>query len=193
MINLTAVVQEKFLFLYKFLRSPKQIGSVTPSSKFLARKMVDSVVWNHVDNIAELGAGTGSITKYIHEAKQIRTHVLLFEKDPFLRRELGKVYSDFSCYADACQLQIAMRNEGIEQLDCILSGLPFSNFSQDKRNKIMEQVLLSLKPGGFFIAFQYSQQMKRQLSRNFDIEEVKFVLLNFPPAFVYVCRKKSFR
>jgi len=47
----------------------------------------------------------------------------------------------------------------------------------------------SLKPGGLFIAFQYSQQMKKLLGEHFSIEKIEFVPLNIPPAFVYVCRK----
>ena len=84
-----------------------------------------------------------------------------------------------------------MLNEKIEQIDCILSGLPFFNFSQLIRDKLIEQIIMSLKPGGLFIAFQYSQQMKKQLSQHFDIEEILFVPMNVPPAFVYICRKKK--
>lgn len=54
------IIQEKLLFLYKFSRAPKQIGSITPSSIFLAQKMLDQVDWNRVEHIAELGAGTGA-------------------------------------------------------------------------------------------------------------------------------------
>jgi phospholipid N-methyltransferase len=188
-MHFKTAVQEKILFLYKFLRAPKQIGSVTPSSKVLSRKMVDSINWDQVKNVAELGAGTGSITKYIRSAKQSQTKVILFEKDPYLRGELKKNYTDFPCYTDACQLQNALMIEEMEQLDCILSGLPFFNFPQPIQNRIMHQIFDSLKPGGLFIAFQYSQQMKYQFNQLFETD-VKFVLLNVPPAFVYICRKK---
>ncbi|MEF3306380.1 class I SAM-dependent methyltransferase [Paenibacillus sp. GYB003] len=186
-------IRDKMLFLYKFARAPKQIGSITPSSAFLAKKMIQQVPWQRVQAVAELGAGTGAITKYIAAAKRDKTRVLLFEKDPLLREQLAERYPEFGCYADASSIDSALRSEGIGegQLDCILSGLPFFNFPQQLRDRLMEQITRSLKPGGLFIAFQYSQQMKKQLDRNFELEHIRFVALNVPPAFVYVCRKKE--
>ncbi|WP_425313148.1 class I SAM-dependent methyltransferase [Paenibacillus mangrovi] len=183
-------IQEKMLFLYKFSRAPKQIGSITPSSVFLAKKMLEQVEWNQVQHIAELGAGTGAITRYIDAVNLQRANVMLFEKDALLRGQLARRFPAYSCYADACKLQEALQDEGIEQLDCILSGLPFFNFPQQLRDQLMEQITTSLKPGGLLIAFQYSQQMKKQLSSLFDIEHVYYVPLNIPPAFVYVCCKR---
>jgi phospholipid N-methyltransferase len=190
-MTISELVHERFLLLHKFLRSPGRIGSVTPSSKFLAKKMIESVPWNEVESIAELGSGTGAITKYIQSASGANTKVLLFETDPYMQSKLAKQYPTFVCYRDSCDLQYVMHKEQIEQLDCIISGLPFFNFPQATRDKLLEQIIASLKDKGLFIAFQYSQQMKMQLSEHFDIEEIKFVPMNIPPAFVYVCRKKG--
>lgn len=87
-ITVSEFIQERAMFFYKFLRSPAQIGSVTPSSKFLARAMVQSICWDKVNSVAEPGAGTGAITKYIQAAANADTRVLLFEKAPALYREL---------------------------------------------------------------------------------------------------------
>jgi phospholipid N-methyltransferase len=190
-ISPKVLIQEKYLFLKKFLSSPGQIGSVTPSSKFLAKKMIESVPWDEVRNIAELGSGTGAITKFIHEASKEDTQVLLFEKDPYLQQELALQYPNFCCYSDASQLCNSMFQKGIEHLDCVISGLPFFNFPQDVRDQLLDQITLSLKPDGMFIAFQYSLQMNKQLNRHFEVDTIKYVPLNFPPAFVYVCRKRG--
>jgi phospholipid N-methyltransferase len=189
-INPKLLIKEKYLFLKKFLLSPGQIGSVTPSSKFLAQKMIDSVAWDEVRNIAELGSGTGAITKFIQESKHEDAQVLLFEKDPHLRQELAYQFPEFGVYSDASQLYTSMSQKGIEHLDCVVSGLPFFNFPQSIRNQLLEQITLSLKPNGCFIAFQYSLQMNKQFSQHFIYDKIKFVPLNFPPAFVYVCRKR---
>jgi len=183
-------IQEKMLFLYKFSQSPKQIGSVTPSSAFLAKKMLEALDWRQTRYIAELGAGTGAITKYIDAFNVNRANVMLFEQDEVLRSRLTRDFPHFSCYADACRLREALRAEGVDQLDCILSGLPFFNFPQKLRDRLIDEIAGSLKPGGLFVAFQYSQQMKKQLGASFDIEHVHYVPLNIPPAFVYVCRKR---
>ncbi|KPV60015.1 phospholipid methyltransferase [Paenibacillus sp. A3] len=182
-------LQEKLLFLYKFSRAPQQIGSVTPSSAFLAKKMVESVAWEKVNAVAELGAGTGAITEYIQKAKKDNTRVLLFERDAELRSRLQERFADCTCYDDARCLQSVLRTEGIDSLDCVISGLPYFNFPQSLRDRLLSEITASLRPGGRFVAFQYSQQMRKQFGRQFAMEGIHFVPFNVPPAFVYVCRK----
>jgi phospholipid N-methyltransferase len=193
MSTLKEWLEEKTVFLYKFLLSPGQIGSITPSSRELATAMLKPVPWERTRTVAELGAGTGAITKYIRAAAGAGTQVILFEKDPYLRRKLKESYSDYACYPDCNRLRLFLMQEGVQSLDCIISGLPFFNFPQEMRDHLMAEIVSSLNEDGLFIAFQYSQQMKKQLSQHFDILDIRFVPMNIPPAFVYVCQKKGGR
>jgi len=191
MLNLKQSIHEKFLFFSKFLKSPGQVGSITPSSPFLAKAMVNAISWDTVCCAAEFGAGTGAITKFIHASAQKRAKVLVFETDVQMRQRLAEQYPGFECHPDCRDLQRILERERLGELDCIISGLPFFNFPQQLRDDIMAQAVASLKEDGLFVAFQYSQQMKRQLNEQFVIEDIKFVPMNVPPAFVYVCRKKG--
>jgi phospholipid N-methyltransferase len=182
---------EPALFLKSFLQSPKHVGSIMPSSRFLASKMVNQASWLEAKAIAELGSGTGAITRYIQQQAQDSTKVLLFEMNETMRNNLQTTYPEFSCYPDAARLVESMSQEGIQQLDYIFSGLPFFNFESELRNTLVDQIYKALKPGGLFIAFQYSLQMKKTLSEHFVIEKIELVPLNIPPAFVYACRKKE--
>ncbi|OAB46463.1 class I SAM-dependent methyltransferase [Paenibacillus antarcticus] len=191
LLNIQSKVQEKILFISRFIHSPGQIGSVTPSSRYLARKMIDAVPWDQVHAVAELGAGTGAITKYIQAAVREGAKVVLFEKDPYLQKKLQHEFPKFTCYTDGCELQSVLEQEDLVQLECVISGLPFYNFPKPLRDRLIEQIRLSLNPGGLFVAFQYSLQMKQQLSDNFEIKEILFVPMNVPPAFIYVCQKET--
>ncbi|MFK7696983.1 class I SAM-dependent methyltransferase [Paenibacillus sp. HJGM_3] len=194
LMSITARVQElcqeKLLFLRQFLRHPGQIGSVTPSSSYLARAMANAIPWERVSSVAELGAGTGPITSVLRDRLRPGAKLVLFEKEPLLRRELESRFPELACYPDVLQLYDAIRKEGIVQADCIVSGLPFANFPRSLRDRILHQLDLSLKPGGTFVAFQYSLQMREQFERMFELRAIRFVPLNVPPAFVYVCVKK---
>lgn len=53
---------DRLQFLYKYIRSPKQVGSIVPSSKALIKKMIKPIDWTQVNTVVELGAGTGVIT-----------------------------------------------------------------------------------------------------------------------------------
>ncbi|WP_139997423.1 class I SAM-dependent methyltransferase [Paenibacillus paridis] len=176
-------------FLQSFIQQPKQVGSIVPSSRFLAGKMVNAISWDKVRTVAELGSGTGAITCAIAKHSPKNTKVFLFEMDETMRRNLEKNYPHFNCHSNACQLVEIIHREGIRQLDCIISGLPFFNFKQDIRETLLDQVYQALKPGGLFVAFQYSLQMKKSLSEKFVVESIGLVPFNVPPAFVYTCRK----
>ncbi|WP_342566442.1 methyltransferase domain-containing protein [Paenibacillus sp. FSL R7-0345] len=172
------------------MKSPKNVGSVAPSSRFLAKKMVNQVEWDHIKAVAELGAGTGPITRYIQSNVKRDANVFLFEMDHVMRRKLRLNYPGFSCHSNATRLVDTINQKNVIYLDCIFSGLPFFNFERELRDALLDQIVHALKPGGMFIAFQYSLQMKKQLSEHFIIENIQLVPLNLPPAFVYVCRKK---
>ncbi|AIY08785.1 phospholipid methyltransferase [Paenibacillus polymyxa] len=179
------------VFLQRFIKYPKRVGSILPSSRFLASKMVQSVPWDDITTIAELGSGTGAITRFIKPQINRSTKVLLFEMDEKMRDDLKTNYPNFSCFPNACHLTKTMNQKGINSLDCIISGLPFFNFKSELRETLLNQINEALKPGGKFIAFQYSLQMKKYLSEKFIIDKIDFVPLNFPPAFVYTCHKKE--
>ena len=184
-----SILTEKLTFLMKFIESPSQVGSITPSSRFLANNMLKFIDWKTVRVIAELGAGTGAITKHIQELKHQDCKVAVFEKDEEMRDELSTLYPDLLYFEDALRLFENVKSMGMESLDAVVSGLPFTLFKETVRERLLDGVLHSLKPNGVFVAFQYSLQMKKLLSRKFSRVEISFVPLNFPPAFVYVCHK----
>ncbi|HJV47311.1 MAG TPA: methyltransferase domain-containing protein, partial [Bacillota bacterium] len=180
---------ERVSFFYKFLKSPKRVGSITPSSTFLANAMLRHVDWRNTNSIVELGAGTGVFTRHINRKKKDSCVGIIYEQDVEMQRRLKVSYPHFNFCTTAETIQRDLENLNINGVDCVISGLPFANFDQSLRNRIMDGVVRSLKPGGSFIAFQYSKQMMDQLEDIFTYVDLSFVPFNFPPAFVYHCKK----
>jgi phospholipid N-methyltransferase len=52
---------------------------------------------------------------------------------------------------------------------------------------LLSEIQQALKPGGWFVAYQYSLQMKELLELRFQTVKT-LVPLNLPPGFIYVCR-----
>ena len=77
--------KESFTFLKRFAEQPRKIGSVTPSSKFLTKAMLERVDWDNANCIAELGAGTGVFTREIVKRAKPDAKILVFEIDPALQ------------------------------------------------------------------------------------------------------------
>lgn len=183
--------QEKALFLKRFLQSPGTVGSVTPSSRFLVRSMLAPVDWSRARSVAELGAGTGVLTREIRRRRDPSCRVLVFELDDTMRRGLEKECGDLGIHSDATRLRETMEEAGIASFDYILSSLPFAVFPQMLRDMLLDNIERCLAPSGVFVAYQYSLQMRRQFSRIFDEISLSFVPLNIPPAVVYRCRRKG--
>lgn len=178
----------RFHFFSRFLSSPRKVGSVTPSSRFLVNALLKPVPWQEVESIVELGAGTGVVTEKIQNLKNPSCQTVVFEIDPYLSDLLKKRYSEIKVCSDAHQFRNELLTHHIKQVDCVISCLPFTNFSPEKRNFILQEVKDSLKPGGLFIAFQYSLHIKPILKRLYHQVDIHFVPWNLPPAFVYICR-----
>ncbi|USG64761.1 phospholipid methyltransferase [Brevibacillus ruminantium] len=177
------------VFLRRFLSEPGRVGSIIPSSRFLCRQMLRNVEWNKTDVIIELGPGTGAFTKEILELKRDDATYVLVERDPQFRDMLVNRFDNLTIWDEALQLNEYRRNAGIEKADVIISGLPFANFPAELRAGILNEVQSALAPGGLFITFQYSLQLKAELQERFQRVEITFTPLNIPPAFIYTCRQ----
>ena len=176
-------------FLKKFVSEPQKIGSITPSSKFLTRKVLEEIDWIELNSIVELGAGTGIFTDYIVSHKKETCRVVAVEQDEMMRRRLEELYPQVIFGKRAESLPNILAQAGLQEVDYIVSGLPFAIFNQELRIRIIEVVYASLKSEGKFVTFQYSLQMRNLLKQYFSIVEIKFEILNFPPAFIYYCQK----
>ncbi|MDA8236080.1 MAG: methyltransferase domain-containing protein [Clostridia bacterium] len=182
-------MEERLRFLKRFLHSPSSVGSITPSSSFLAKKMVKEEEVEPCLNIIELGAGTGVFTKHLMQMKTSETKLYVFEKDPLMAANLQRKYSDIKIFPDATQIGKLLNKGELSQTDLVISGLPFAVMPDSVRQKILRGVFQVLRPGGKFVAFQYSFQLLKELERIYGCVDLEFVLLNIPPAVVYRCTK----
>ena len=182
------MLAERSIFLKKFIAHPMQIGSVTPSTKYLAQTMMKRLDWENVKQVVELGAGTGVFTAYIAAHKRPDCRALIIEQDKLLRENLMERFPRMEFGAQAENLPFLMQKFGMEKADCIISGLPFAVLGKELSKKILYGVCESLKERGEFVAFQYSLQIYPLLHQIFREVRLGFEVRNFPPAFVYHCR-----
>ena len=92
-------LKDQMLFIKKFVTEPRTIGSVTPSSPQLVDSMLQNADWAKLGAVAELGAGTGVMTRAIIERKAKECELLVFEIEEELRKNLEDE-TGFEIYAD---------------------------------------------------------------------------------------------
>jgi phospholipid N-methyltransferase len=166
-------------FVSEFLKHPKQVGALAESSPFLAKKMAQQI--DGATNVVEFGSGTGSVTTEILRNLPENGRLTCFEINPYFCKHLRTI-KDSRLRVINDDVQNCDRY--IARPDCILSSLPLGIFNKSKREKILE---LSSK-SKTYIQFQYTPFLRTKLKQYFRDIEVKFVLLNFPPAFVYISK-----
>jgi phosphatidylethanolamine/phosphatidyl-N-methylethanolamine N-methyltransferase len=180
-------------FIKEFWKDKKMIGSIIPSSKFLAAKMLNHIPLKNTKLIIELGPGTGIFTEKIIEKIGASTHLIVLELNTDFCKELKAKINLPNVHikeASADKIGEIMKQIGFEKADIIISSLPLANFSEELRNSILEIVHESLNEKGSFIQFQYSLNAFKNLKKLFPVIKLNFTALNFPPAFVYTCSKR---
>ena len=189
----------KKTLLAQFLKNPRMTGAVCSSSRSLAKMLVTGIGIESARTVAELGPGTGAVTGTIIDSMPKDSRFFAVELNQDVISAFHEVFPDVVVYNDsAANLTDLLRREKIDSLDAIVSGLPWAIFPDDLQDAILTAILDSLRPGGYFTTFAYlqglllpsGQHFKQRLGRMFPVvEKSPVVWRNFPPAFVYRCRK----
>jgi Phospholipid N-methyltransferase len=176
------LMRAKANFVQQFIRNPRKMGSITPSSAALCRTMCDAANWDHSLRIAELGAGDGVLTRHILDRMSPQAQLDVFEISPDLVKSL-RAWSDPRMQVRACSAEYLSG-----EYDVIFSGLPLLSLPPETREAILSAVHDVLGPRGVFIQFQYTSLTQPTLSRYFTWQRQR-VLKNMPPAWVYRCTR----
>lgn len=187
--------REHLLIFSKFLRNPRTVGAVSPSSRALAHAMVKSLPVNRASSIVELGPGTGAFTGAILERVGPDARVLAMDLEPEFVDRVRRAWPSVTCVcASAEELESLVVAHGLGPVDHIISGLPFASLPATMTARILDGVMHTLRPGGTFTQFHYlhgfgmppGRAFRRDLSaRMGQNAERRFVLRNFPPACVF--------
>lgn len=179
-------------FLKQFFKDRKVVGAVSPSTKFLGEKMLASIDFDKARNMVELGPGTGVFTDIIIQRMHRDAKLLVLELNDDFFHKLSERIDDPRVqviHDSAENISKYLPEAQQENQDAVISSLPLMVFSAPLRKAVVDASYKSLKPTGKYVQFQYSLQSKKFLESIYKNVKVTFTIKNFPPAFVYSCRK----
>ena len=178
-------------FLLEYLRSPRTVGAVAPSSERLAVKMVSNIDFENSKCIVEYGPGTGVFTDKIIERKKKETVLILLEYNKVFCKQLEERYNEIDNIIiindSAENVDMYLEKYKIRNVDYVVSGLPFASLPKNISNRILKKTKNILKKDGLFITFQYTLLKKEFIAGYFTKIELERVVLNVPPAYVLKC------
>jgi phospholipid N-methyltransferase len=165
-------------FIREFLKHPIRMGTLAQSSASLARKMAEQI--NGSAEVIEFGPGRGSVTVEILKRLPQNGRLICFEINPEFCRHLAKIQDPRLKIIndDAKNCRQYVRN-----IECVVSGLPLAIFPKAERDRIFDITSTAKR----YIQLQYTPFLGARIQTYFPHVKVKFVPINFPPAFVYVC------
>lgn len=169
------------------------VGAVSPSSKFLANKMLENVDFKNAQLVVELGPGTGVFTDKIIQRLNPKAKLLVFELNKDFYQSLQNRINDPRVeiiHDSASNISNYLKDDEKKTVDTVISSLPLMAFPEELRNDVVNASYDVLKDDGMYIQFQYSLQSKKLLANKYAKMDITFTVKNFPPAFVYTCLKK---
>jgi phospholipid N-methyltransferase len=178
---------ERGRFLRSFLRSPRQVGAVLPTSRRTVRAMLDLAALERARCVVEMGAGTGAYTREILNRLGPDARLLAFEIDCTLADRLASELRDPRLRVLNDSAERAERYLAGERADVIVSAIPFTTIPASVRQTLLSTARELLTDDGTMLVIQYSTFLQAELKRTFPSVRRRFTLLNVPPAVLFAC------
>ncbi len=177
----------RFAFLQGFLKSPMEVGSIIPSSRFLERRIVRSAEVGRAKLVVELGPGTGGTTRALLKAMDPGARLVAIEVNPRFVALLRRIRDPRLIVHEGSAAEIGevLAHYGLPAPDVILSGIPFSTMKRSVAMAILRSVHDALEPGGLFVGYQVRDRIGTLGREVFGRPHVQMELLNVPPMRVY--------
>lgn len=186
-------MNSQMFFFREFLKNPRQVASLIPSSRFLERRVVESAGTRSAQTVVELGAGTGGTTRAILKAMSPGSRLLSIEINPrfcALLRRIKDPRLTVHC-GGAQELREAISLYGLLAPEAVISGIPFSTLGRGVGLRIIEAISASLVVGGRFVAYQVSKHVEHLSHPLLGPVRVEMELLNIPPLRIYRWEKHA--
>jgi phosphatidylethanolamine/phosphatidyl-N-methylethanolamine N-methyltransferase len=182
-------------YVKNLIKDPN-IASITPTSKKGVREVCEKMDLSQKVVIVEYGPATGVFTNYLLEHITADSMIIAIEMNDNFVDCLKENTRDprLKVHHDSAENVIdIVKQYGLEKVDYVISGIPFSLMDEETRENIVKRTSHVLKPGGKFLPyqtfFQKDEHLMVYLQDYFSSAQDKFFLRNLPPMRVYEATK----
>lgn len=184
-----------FVLWRQVLKNPRGLGTIAPSSPYLAKAVADAAAITHEYYVVEIGAGTGPLT----EELSTRVHpdkFMIFEPNPDMATILREKYPQFPLYVEyASKLPQICAEKSWAHVDVVVSSIPWSLLKEKDIEETIDAVCKVLAPQGkmFTLVYAHAQYfpssltLEKKFNQSFEkVYRTKIVLGNIPPGYFLV-------
>lgn len=176
-------------FFVEYLKSPRDVSSIIPSSRCLVRRVLRHLP-RDARVIVEFGPGTGVISAALLRQLPADGRLVLIEKLPAFVSILRDMFAHDPRVIVACdsaeRVAHILAEHGIDAVDGVVSGIPFSQIPADTCRAILRATVGVLRPGVPFVAYQIAPAVGGYMREAFGACTCEVEWWNIPPLRVWV-------
>jgi phospholipid N-methyltransferase len=179
------------LFGRNFIKHPRMLGSLIPSSRFLVNHVLSEVDWNRGRVFLEYGPGVGTFTAEILRRMRPDAVLIVLETNTDFVSFLRRRFQDkrlHVIHGSAADADASLAGLGLSHADYVLSGIPYTTIPPDVRETILRKTHSVLHPEGAFLVYQFTRTVLPYLQEVFRLVHQDFEPLNVMPARLFYCR-----
>ena len=182
----------------ELLRNPRNLGTVAPSSTWLAEALIEASSLKPGVKVVEVGAGTGPLTEIILQHVSKDDFIALEPNDVLAEQLRGRFKGVTVLQKYASELPQVVASQGLEHVDRILCSLPWSVFTDEVLERNIKGITSVLSDEGIFVTLVYShakffaasKKLRNYLSDHFEhVGLSETTWRNLPPGQWLVCSK----
>ncbi len=192
-MDVVPAVTESLRFLFQFVKHPRRIGAVAPSSSELADAMVARADLEPGLTVVEVGAGTGVVTAALLEKSALE--LVLEPHPPFVQTLRSRFPQQAIAESPARELPGLLAPESVDR---VVSSLPWAAWRPADQQRELDGILAVMKPSGILVTFSYVHSVilpgfarfEEMLEERFDeVSRSEVAWRNLPPAFVVTAKR----
>ncbi len=189
-------VPEWLTFAKVFLRHPRDVSSVLPTRKAIAKVLADRIAEKQPQVVIEYGPATGRLSREILSSGKLASgsSLVLIEKTSefieYLRATLHDPLVSIA-HGSAVDVLDIIKQRGCGKADYIFSGIPLTLMAPEVANAIVANTHAALKDDGVFVQYAFRRNVEPILHRYFPSVRSDSQAYNLPPLTVYEARKHS--
>lgn len=186
--------KQLMLFARNFVKHPRMLGSLIPSSRFLIEEVLQAVDWANARVIVEYGPGVGTFTAEVLRRMRPDASLIAIETNTDFVRFLKSSITDPRLqvvHESAVRTDKVLRELGHVKADYVISGIPLGTMPPELRRGILNTTHTVLDPSGSFLVYQFTTRVLPDLQQIFRLVERRFEPFNILPAQVFFCQPRS--
>lgn len=173
-------------YIKNFLKDPR-VASITPTSKYTIDKVCKLMDFDSDIRVMEYGPGDGVFTRVLLDKITPGSQITAIETNAEFAGKLLELKDNRLIVKNTSVEFLEEIAEELEwnEVDYIISGIPFSFLEGEMKHAILKKSAALLKQDGLFLAYQTSSHLKPFLKNYFNNVSTEMEYRNIPPMCIY--------